>query len=279
MEHPGIRGGEALAGRIRQLAESRRLSHAILLTGRGDLLSAGRYLAAAMECTGERPPCGACPACRKVLAGIHPDVAVVEDKEHKLISVDVLRALRADAYVLPNEGRRKVYLFPDCALLDARGQNVLLKVVEEGPAHAAFLFCAQSSAQLLPTLRSRCVEWSLGEEDAAAPAADSRAEELCALLDRGDRLGLAAFFTALETGKVSREELQALLEHAWELTGQSLLAAEGCGGENLCPRLTVRQLSAAADVLRRRAGALRFNLGVGLVAGALAVELGEIAGR
>ena len=56
-------------------------------------------------------------------------------------------------------------------------------------------------------------------------------------------------------------------------------AAEGCGGENLCPRLTVRQLSAAADVLRRRAGALRFNLGVGHVAGALAVELGEIAGR
>ena len=279
MEGLELRTESALAGRIGQLAARHQLSHAIILTGHRDLAAAGRYLAAAMECTGEHPPCGRCGPCRKVLAGIHPDVMVVEDREHKMLSMDVLRDVRSDAYVLPNEGRRKVYIFPDCALLDAKAQNVLLKVVEEGPPHAAFLFCAANSAVLLPTVRSRCVEWNLGDEDAAECAGDSRAEALCALLDRRDALGLAAFFTALETGKTSREELQSLLEHAWELVGRSLLAASGCGGENLCPHLTRRQLSAAADLLRGAAAQLRFNLGVGHVAGALAVLLGESAGR
>ena len=213
MEHMPIPAETGLARRVRLLAERRQLSHAIILTGHRDLPAAGRYLAAAMECAGEHPPCGRCGPCRKVLAGIHPDVTVVEDPEHKMISMDVLRRLRSDAYVLPNEGRRKVYIFPDCALLD-----------------------------------------------------------------RGDSLGLASFFTALEVGKISREDLQSLLEHTWELVGQSLLAASGCGGENLCPHLSRRQLSAAADLLREFAGQLRFNLGVGHVAGALAVELGRVAG-
>lgn len=279
MEHLELQTGSALAGRIALLAAHNQLSHAIILTGHRDLIAAGRYLAAAMECTGEHPPCGHCGPCRKVLAGIHPDVQVVEDREHKMISMDVLRVLRADAYILPNEGRRKVYIFPDCTLLDAKAQNVLLKVVEEGPPHAAFLFCAQNSAVLLPTVRSRCVEWNLGDEDQAASAGDSRAEELCALLDRRDTLGLAAFFTDLETRKISREELQSLLEHTWELVGQSLLAASGCGGRNLCPHLSRRQLSAAADVLRDAAAQLRFNLGVGHMAGALAVLLHERTGR
>ena len=121
---------ERLAARVRLLAERHQLSHAIILTGHRDLPAAARYLAAAMECTGDHPPCGACSPCRKVLSGIHPDVMVVEDPEHKMISVDVLRQVRSDAYILPNEGLRKVYIFPDCALLDAKAQNVLLKVVE-----------------------------------------------------------------------------------------------------------------------------------------------------
>lgn len=263
----------ALAQRIRHLSARNALSHAIILTGHRDLRVAAMYLAAAMECVGDHPPCLNCLPCRKVLSGIHPDVTVVEDSEHKMISVDVLRRVRSDAYILPNEGQRKVYIFPDCALLDQRAQNVLLKVVEEGPPHAAFLFCAQMSGVLLPTLRSRCVEWNFGEEDVAAVLGDSQAEALCALIDRGDHLALAAFFTALETGKTSREELQTLLEHTWELIGQSLLAASGCGGRNLCPHLSRRELSTAADLLRNFAGQLRFNLGVGHVTGALAVQL------
>lgn len=133
---------------------------------------------------GDNPPCGVCPACRKVLRDIHPDVITVRDPDHKNIAIEVLRSVRSDAYILPNEGRRKIYLFPDCALLDPKGQNVLLKVLEEGPPHAAFLFCAESSALLLPTIRSRCVEWRLSPPSQSS-AADSDARQLCELLCTG----------------------------------------------------------------------------------------------
>ena len=158
----GLRPEEPAAIRIREAATRGTLSHALLLTGSGDRMSAACFAAAALECTGgESRPCGVCPACRKVLAGIHPDVITVRDPDHKNIAVDVVRAIRADAYIRPNEGRRKVYVFPDCALLTEQDQNVLLKVVEEGPPYAAFLFCAENAAVVLQTLRSRCVELKL----------------------------------------------------------------------------------------------------------------------
>lgn len=51
----------------------RNLSHAYLVVGenRRPLAEA---LAAAWVCTGETPPCGHCPGCRKAGLGIHPDI-------------------------------------------------------------------------------------------------------------------------------------------------------------------------------------------------------------
>ena len=145
---------DSAARRIREAAGRGTLSHALLLTG-SNALDAARYAAAAMECQGAgEKPCGVCPACRKVMADIHPDVVTVRDPEHKNIAVEVVRSVRADAYIRPNEGERKVYIFPDCSLLTEADQNILLKVVEEGPPYAAFLFCADSAGQVLQTLRS-----------------------------------------------------------------------------------------------------------------------------
>ena len=256
---------------------------ALILTGEGDLLSAARSAAAAMECEDrEHAPCGHCGPCRKVRDGIHPDVTVVEDPQHKMIAVDVLRSVRSDAYILPNEGRRKVYIFPDCALLDQSAQNVLLKVIEEGPDHAAFLFCAQSAGVLLPTIRSRCAQWRIdGAEERREM--DPRAAELCRLLGARDRLGLASFFTGLETARCSREEMQTVLEQVWMAAAEALLIASGCqdgeisaGAQAMARGLSRPQLSALADLLREQARQLRFNLNVGHAAGALSVSLREL---
>mgnify|MGYP000177485418 CR=1 FL=1 len=137
------------AARLRAAAKRGALSHALILSGSGDRVSAARYAAAAMECTAESKPCLACPACRKVMQDIHPDVTFVRDAEHKEISIDTVRAMRADAFIRPNEGARKVYIFEDCTILTEKDQNVLLKLVEEGPAYAAFFFCAENPAVLL----------------------------------------------------------------------------------------------------------------------------------
>lgn len=230
-----------------------------------------------MECEGDDPPCGVCPACRKVLRDIHPDVITVRDPDHKNIAIEVLRSVRSDAYILPNEGRRKIYLFPDCALLDPKGQNVLLKVLEEGPSHAAFLFCAESSALLLPTIRSRCVEWRLSPPSQSS-AADSDARQLCELLCAGKAADMAAFFARLENSKIEREALRLLLSDARDLVCAAL--AVSCGGSGndpllrqLVDRLGRRRLSVLADTLGDFIRQCGYNVGVGHLTGALTVAL------
>ena len=98
------------------------LSHAYLITGgSGDSRAALiKRMAAAYLCRGERPPCGRCVPCRKVLADIHPDVSHTGPAPGKQeIAVDQIRALRADAYIRPNEGLRKVYVIdPADAILE-----------------------------------------------------------------------------------------------------------------------------------------------------------------
>lgn len=274
------------AVRIREAAGRGTLSHALLFTGSGDLTGAAQYAAAALECQGEGgKPCGVCPACRKVFSGIHPDVVTVRDEAHKNIAVDVVRNLRADAYIRPNEGRRKVYIFPDCGLLTEQDQNVLLKIVEEGPPYAAFLFCAENAAAVLQTLRSRCVELRPG----SAPAGDGSAlpeaaEQLCRCLGSGKRGAAAELSVRLEKKRMNREDLAAMLEGCREAFSAALLSLYGqAAGENLREissflgkNLTKSQLVRTIEILQKYRGECAYNVGPGHVLGALAVELEDI---
>lgn len=271
-----LAGEPRLARQIREAAARGSLSHAVIISGRGDLAAAARFIAAAMECegTGERP-CGECGPCRKVLKGAHPDVITVEDPEHKNIAVDILRQKVADAYILPNEGKRKIYCFPDCGRLDPKAQNVLLKVLEEGPPHAAFLFCAENSAVLLPTIRSRAEEWKL------APAPEDvyseGARRLCALLCEGKTPAIVNFCVGLENSKMSREELGELLSSARDLMAAALTACYTGAGEKqalqMARQMGKRRLAADIEILERLARQCAYNISVGHLAGALAAAL------
>ncbi len=264
---------------VRSAARRGQLSHAVILTGEGDKPSAARFIAAAHLCRGEgERPCLRCNACRKVMEGIHPDVTEVKDADRKELAVDTVRALRQDVYIRPNEGERKVYLFTDCAQLNERDQNVLLKIVEEGPPYAAFVFCADTLHALLPTIRSRCVELRLdgGEE---TPGEDEAAAALCRILAKRDALALTGHLTALENRRVKREQLLAMTEGAWQITAEALLAKcgkpGGCGdaAQALCRAFDRRQLQALTALFRRYAGECQYNVGAGHVLGALNAEL------
>ena len=268
--------------RIREAAGRGTLSHALLFTGSGDRAGLARYAAAAMECTADRgQPCGVCPACRKVGQDIHPDVITVRDPDHKNIAVDVVRSIRADAYIRPNEGRRKAYLFPDCALLTEQDQNVLLKIVEEGPPYAAFLFCAENPSQVLQTLRSRCVEVKLrpGTEEDGEPS--EAAEALCRAIGSRRRGAVAELAVRLEKKKLDREALAAMLERSRASFAAALLSLYGRQpGEMdreiapfLAKNLTKTQIMSTIELLQKYHGECAYNVGPGHVLGALAAEL------
>ena len=273
------------AQRLREAAARGTLSHALIFSGPGERTAAARYAAAAMECTagGERP-CLACPDCRKVIRGIHPDVVFVRDEEHAEISVDVVRRARADAFIRPNEGARKIYIFEDCSLLTEKDQNVLLKTVEEGPAYAAFFFCTENAAALLQTIRSRCVEVKTAPVQQGEDAGLPQAIELARVIAAGSAARRAAFFVSLEREKIKRDALGALFEQTRLLFSAALLSLYGeAPAENereiaalISKSLTKSQILGTIDLLRAYRSHCTYNVGTGAALGGFAVELEEL---
>lgn len=274
MEQSG-RYNSTWAAAIRAAAAARTLSHALILSGSGDTEAAARYAAAAFLCRNEGArPCLQCPACRKVMEDIHPDVLWVRDTERKELQVKDIRQLRRDVYIRPNEGERKVCIFPDCRQLNPQDQNVLLKIVEEGPTYAAFIFCTPTAHSLLPTIRSRCVEMSVAGEEAAA---SDRAAALCRTLTEG-RDQVLEHLVALENSRMKREELLDMADGAWYLTAEALLMKNGkpVADETvslLCRSFDASALNALNGVFHRCRGECRYNVNVGMVLGAMAADL------
>ena len=268
---------------VRRAAEQGRLSHAIVLSGDGGLTDAARFIAAAHVCEGTDRPCLRCRHCRKVLEGIHPDVSVIRDTEHRELTVDAVRALRQDVYIRPNEAARKVYIIAYSRQLNERDQNVLLKIVEEGPPYAAFIFCTDSPAALLETVRSRCV---LLKCDAPAPdALPPEAEQLCRAFARGKLLPVTTYLVSLENRRMKREELRDVLRGAWCAAAEALLLQMGkavpdpaCGEtvQVLAGGLDRRRLYGLTALLEKYSGECVYNVGAGHVLGALAVEWEEL---
>ena len=265
--------------RVRAFARRGSLPHALILSGSGDRLTAARYAAAAMLCTAPQDqPCLQCNQCRKVLASIHPDVQEVEDSERKELAVDDVRDFRSQVHIRPNEGARKVAIFPRAEQLNERDQNVLLKIVEEGPSYAAFIFCVENSASLLQTVRSRCVELKLRQEDAL----DWVDMELLAAFAAAKPGKLTEYLTGLEGRKLSREQLRTLLQTTWRVCAEALLLQRGKptsaatapaeAVELLSRRLDARRLAALCSLLHHYALECQYNVGVGHVLGALAAE-------
>ena len=138
-----------------------RLNHFYLICGPegSGKHTLAQLLAAAAVCKEGNKPCLQCSACRKVLAASHPDVITVVDPTHKEIPVDMVRSVRDDMFIRPNEADKKVYIFSQA--LRVEGQNALLKVLEEPPAYGVCLLLSDNPEALLPTIRSRCTELKL----------------------------------------------------------------------------------------------------------------------
>lgn len=154
-------GNERLKENLQSSIRKGRTSHFYLISGPAGAgkHTLARLLAAAILCKGGEKPCMACAACRKVMAATHPDFITVVDPEHKTVPVKMVRQVREDMFIKPNEGEKKIYLFPQ--ELGTEGQNALLKVLEEPPSYGVYILLTDNPEKVLTTVRSRAVELSL----------------------------------------------------------------------------------------------------------------------
>ena len=161
MGFESLLGNRQLKQNLSQSFRAGRTAHFYLITGPegSGKRTLAKLLSAALMCDDTDAPCLHCNACRKVMADTHPDITQVVDPEHKTVPVKMVREVRDQMFVRPNEGRHRVCIFPQ--ELGIEGQNALLKVLEEPPSYGAFLLLTENPEKLLPTVRSRCVELKL----------------------------------------------------------------------------------------------------------------------
>ena len=137
-----------------------RIAHAYLFTGpRGvGKTTAARILAKAINCTGnqgdEVEPCLKCPSCEDFET--QRSLSIFEIDAASNNKVEDIRDLRENVRILPQGGRRKVYIIDEVHMLSNAAFNALLKTLEEPPPHVLFIFATTEPHKVLPTILSRC---------------------------------------------------------------------------------------------------------------------------
>ena len=223
-------------------AAARRPVHAYLFVGPP---GTGRMAAArsfAAEILGGGDP----KVEQRVLAGVHPDLVIVE-REGRAISIDMAHDVARLAARSPVEGRRKVLVLTDFHLVADAGP-ALLKTIEEPPASTVFVILAEHLPPELVTIASRCVQIEFrplsGDEVAAALVASG--------IDAAD----AAHLAEASGGRLDRARLLATdaefarRRETW-LAVPARLDGSGAATAKLADEL-VGLLEGAATALRAR---------------------------
>ena len=186
---------------------------------------------------GERPDASTVERI-PLLIQTHPDVwAVVPDPvrakdpvARPMLRVGQLRAVQRAAYFKP-QGRRRVFILDGAETMHWDIANIFLKILEEPPESATLILLAPNPFLLLPTIRSRCLQFSLTaltteeveEILRARTKLNPEQRKLTAQYSEGCP-GTAMELNVEATARLQRDAL-TVLERAVELRGVSNLFA------------------------------------------------------
>lgn len=207
-------------------------------------------LAAGLLCTHEDAaarPCGACRACRLVARGVHPDVHRLgpEGPGRQVViggpgaKARGIRDLIAELALMPVEGGARVAIVEAAHRMNEDAQAALLKTLEEPPAGATIVLCADAEDPLLATIRSRCARIRLGPvgvRDIEAVLAEAGAADppVAARLARisGGRPGIALAWAARPEAARERDEIgRSLLDMALARPADRLAGIRGLAAQ------------------------------------------------
>lgn len=160
MAFKDIIGQERAIGLLTKAIASGRVASAYLFAGDsgiGKRLTALNF-AKALNCASpiDGGPCDACPSCKKIDAGMHPDLFMIAP-EKGTIKVEVIRNLNEAVSLSSLEGGTKIVIIDEAETLHPSAANAFLKTLEEPPPACVIILVSASPEGLLETIRSRCV--------------------------------------------------------------------------------------------------------------------------
>lgn len=145
---------------VQVLKKTKRLSHALLITGADGVgqEKLAREMVKDLMCekNDQGAACGACHSCELMRGESHPDYYVL-DGEAGTIKVDQIRQLISKINQKPQVGNNKVVLITHAQAMNINASNAVLKALEEPADQTYFLLTSSQSTSLMPTIRSRCL--------------------------------------------------------------------------------------------------------------------------
>ncbi len=284
-------GHDAVLRGLFESARQGRLAHAHLLAGPegvGKFMLA-RWFAAGLLCErGPGEPCLACGPCKRVRAGSHADLFVVDafaegfDRlsihfvaRRELRTAEVFQGEPIESFLdlRSSEGRGKVVLVREAERFTEEAQNAFLKTLEEPRPGVILVLECSAPAALLATVRSRLVRTDVGRlEDAAMRTVLGAHEDFVALepAERAQLLRMAegapgralrlaarsvpAMRALFDDGLAGRRAPDEVARALWELPGDFTARTDSAERRLRAETFLDLGLAVLRDVERRRAG-------------------------
>lgn len=154
----------------------------------------------------QKQGCGSCRTCTLIDDHRHHNILWLAPQKNQYTRVELDGITQKMAFALdPQE--QFVFVIEDAELLSAACANSLLKAIEEPPQGYSFILLAERADLVLPTIRSRCLEYIC-----QGIAGTSYYPELCALFQKPSLRALGEFATVYDRCQPSEQETFDILD-------------------------------------------------------------------
>lgn len=163
MDYSSIIGQQHAKEYLIKSIENDRIAHALIFEGEEGMgkKTISMVYSKALMCKGENKPCNNCSGCTRFENGNHPDFRIIKPHKKKSITTEDITDLLSDAYIIPNEDMRKIYVIDKAHTMTPAAQNRLLKILEEPPEYLIIILLCDNISNVLPTILSRSIKIKL----------------------------------------------------------------------------------------------------------------------
>lgn len=169
----GVVGNRAMQKRLLDYVRSGRVHPALVFAGPDvDVkFRVAKNLAKAMLCEkpGTRAFCATCSTCKRVDKEMHPDVLFLKEEGEDTLKIELVRSTCHQMEISPMEASLKICIVQEAHRLSNASANAFLKTLEEPAPGRHFFLLTTQVGSLLPTILSRCLQFTFAPEGEAVP--------------------------------------------------------------------------------------------------------------
>ena len=235
---------------LRRALEGGRVAHAYAFVGPAGSgrMTTARAFAQALLCETGRG-CGRCRGCALAAGGQHPDLHVIaptppegNPRAARAIRIGAIRELERQASLRPARGGHRVFIVDEADRMTGEAPQAFLKFLEEPPPGTVIVLVLPGVRAVPATVISRCQVVRFQARDAGRAAAV--VGEALALVQAARADGAPGLFRRTE--RIDRDKAEALIDGAWLLCRDLLLARAGAPPALLTDPDRVADLTAEA---------------------------------